>query len=83
MRDLVEGTVIETIFSYHADTVPLGALAERAGVPHVVLTHLIPPPNTEMEVAGFESDLREGGYQGEVTVGEDLTTIVVNNPRSG
>lgn len=83
LHDLVEGTVIETIFSYHADTVPLGALAARAGVPHVVLTHLIPQPTTEIEVAGFELDLREGGFEGEVTVGEDLTTIVVNNPRSG
>ena len=38
--------VFETIFSYHADTVALGAMAARAGVPHVVLTHLVPPPET-------------------------------------
>ena len=45
LADLIAGTPFETIFSYHADTVPLGAMAARAGVPHVVLTHLIPPPD--------------------------------------
>ena len=45
MAPLIAGTVFETIFSYHADTVALGAMAGRAGVPHVVLTHLIPPPD--------------------------------------
>ena len=36
MAPLIAGTVFETIFSYHADTVELGAMAARAGVPHVV-----------------------------------------------
>ena len=44
MADVIAGTEFEEIFSYHADTVPLGAMAERASVPHLVLTHLIPPP---------------------------------------
>ena len=52
----------ETIFDYHADTVPLGAMAERAGVPHVVLTHLIPPPDAAGEAEAFAEDLRDGGY---------------------
>lgn len=82
LLDLVKGTVIETILSYHADTVPLGALAERAGVPHVVLTHLIPQPITDDEEQAFAADLREGGYRGEITVGRDLTTVQINNPRS-
>ena len=42
MRTLTAGTVFEKIFSYHADTVELGEMAARSGVPHVVLTHLIP-----------------------------------------
>jgi ribonuclease Z len=63
--------------------VPLGTLAERAGVPHVVLTHLIPPPTTDDEEAAFSSDLRDGGYTGQITVGRDLTTVEVDNPRSG
>lgn len=77
MREAVAGTVFETIFSYHADTVPLGALAERAGVRHLVLTHLIPQPVTDREERGFENDVRNGGYTGRVTVGRDLMTFEI------
>lgn len=75
----IAGTPFETIFSYHADTVPLGAMAARAGVPHVVLTHLIPPPDTPGDAKAFEADLREGGYEGRITVGEDLTTVMLDD----
>lgn len=77
MAPLVAGSVFETIFSYHADTVALGAMAARAGVPHVVLTHLIPPPDAPGDAEAFAEDLRDGGYQGRITVGEDLTTITL------
>jgi cytochrome P450 len=75
MQPLISGTVFETIFSYHADTVELGEMATRAGVPHVVLTHLIPPPEVTGDAEAFAQDLRNGGYQGRITVGEDLTVI--------
>jgi ribonuclease Z len=77
LRDAVAGTVFETIFSYHADTVPLGGLAERAGVRHLVLTHLIPSPATDQEEAGFEHDVRAGGYTGRLTVGRDLMSFEI------
>lgn len=82
LRDAVKGTVLETIFSYHADTVQLGALAERAQVPHVVLTHLIPQPVGDEQEHAFANDLREGGYRGQITVGSDLTTVKINNPNT-
>ena len=66
-----------SVLSYHADTVALGALAERAGVPHVLLTHLIPPPEDDADEAAFAADLRDGGYRGAVTVGRDLVTVTV------
>jgi len=75
LADLVRGTKFETIFSYHADTVALGAMAQQAGVPHVALTHLIPAPATAEQEEEFVSDLRRGGYQGRVTVGRDLLSI--------
>ena len=77
LADAVAGTVIETIFSYHADTVELGAMAERSGVPHLVLTHLIPAPTTAAEAEAFVADVRSGGYTGQVTVGSDLLTVAV------
>ena len=83
LAPLIAGTTFETIFDYHADTVPLGAMAARAGVPHVVLTHLIPPPDRPGDAEAFADDLRSGGYQGRITVGDDLTTVAVGAPRAG
>jgi ribonuclease Z len=80
LAEVIKGTLAETIFSYHADTVPLGGLAERAGVGHLLLTHLIPPPNSEAESAAFAEDVRQGGFTGDLTVGSDLDTITINNP---
>jgi ribonuclease Z len=78
LAGLVAGTRLETVFSYHADTVPLGGLAERAGVQHLLLTHLIPPPTGDADEAAFVADVRSGGYAGVVTVGRDLTEVVVD-----
>lgn len=75
MTEAITGTVFENIFSYHADTVPLGTMAERSAIPHLVLTHLIPAPNNEAEESAFESDIRQGGYTGRVTVGRDLMSF--------
>jgi ribonuclease Z len=77
LGESVKGSVFETIFSYHADTVEMGAMAERHGIKHLVLTHLIPAPREERHEASFEKDVRNGGYTGTVTVGRDLTEIVV------
>lgn len=77
MHEAIAGTVFETIFSYHADSIELGEMAERSGVPHLVLTHLIPQPNDEKDESRFESDVRRGGYRGKVTVGRDLMAFVI------
>lgn len=77
LAPVVAGTTFEAIFDYHADTVALGAMAARAGVPHVVLTHLIPPVDAPGDDAAFAQDLRDGGYRGRITVGEDLLVVPV------
>ncbi len=79
LAPLIAGTTFETIFSYHADTVALGGLAHRAGVGHLLLTHLIPPVDTPADAAAFEHDLRDGGYHGPLTVGEDLVTLTLGS----
>jgi ribonuclease Z len=71
----ISGTAFEAIFDYHADSVELGAMAARAGVPHLVLTHLIPQPDTPEAEHGFLEDLRDGGFEGRVTVARDLVRI--------
>ncbi len=75
MKDRIAGTVFEHVFSYRADSILLGKSAQRVGVPHVLLTHLIPPPDGAEAEAAFERDLRDGGYTGTVTVGRDLLTV--------
>jgi ribonuclease Z len=75
MAALIAGTPFETIFDYHADTTALGAMAEAAGIRHLVLTHLIPPPGDDAAEQDFVADVRAGGYTGPVTVGRDLLTV--------
>lgn len=77
MADAIRGTVFETIFSYHADSVPLGGLAAGAQVRHLVLTHMIPSPSTPADEQAFVDDVRGGGYAGPVTVGRDLDTFEI------
>lgn len=79
MAETIKGTVFEKIFSYHADSVMLGGLAERAKVRHLALTHLIPSPRGDEEAKAFEDDVRQGGYTGSVTVGRDLDVFSISN----
>lgn len=64
----------------------LGALAERASVSNLMLTHLIPPlgavrqgpfpiPGGALSEADYDAATRDGGYTGNVVVGTDLATI--------
>jgi ribonuclease Z len=64
----------------------LGALAERAGIGQLVLTHLIPAlgsashgpygvPGGPLTASDFESAARASGYQGKISVGEDLLVL--------
>ena len=64
----------------------LGALAQRAGVKHLVLTHLIPAlgvdsfgpwqlPDGPLKKVDFESVVIDVGFTGQVHVGTDLLTI--------
>ncbi len=66
---------LEQISDYHTDTLELGAMAERYKIPHLVLTHLIPPARTDADRQSFADDVVAGGYTGQVTVARDLTTI--------
>lgn len=77
MIDSIRGTVFETIFDYHADSVAVGELAQKYNVKHLVLTHLIPQPHSEREAEKFADDVRKGGYTGRVTVGNDLLRVII------
>jgi len=64
----------------------LGAMAERAGIQHLMLTHLIPSLDTDshgpfavpqgpMSPEDFEETARNSGFEGEIHVGEDLMRL--------
>lgn len=65
------------ILDYHADTVEIGKQAAALNTPTLVLTHLIPPPQNEEQEQGFYDDVRSGGYEGELIVANDLTSVTL------
>lgn len=73
-------------YNRQSNATDLGAMAERAGVKHLMLTHLIPSLNTAshgpyvipggpLKAQDFESTARNGGFEGKIYVGEDLLTL--------
>jgi ribonuclease Z len=72
---------------YRQSTVPdLGAMAQRAGVNYLILTHLIPPigatqqypftvPGKPLTEVDYRNAALEGGFKGNIIVGTDLTGL--------
>jgi ribonuclease Z len=65
------------IMDYHADTRLIGAQAQALGVPNLVLTHLIPPPETPELRQAYMETIRAGGYTGDLAVADDLHTVTL------
>ena len=63
------------ILDYHADTKLIGHQAASLGIGTLVLTHLIPEPTSDDERRAFCEDVRSGGFEGELIVADDLTTV--------
>jgi ribonuclease Z len=66
---------INSILDYHSDSILLGGLAQRAQVQTLLLTHLGPPPNNEVDEQAFSDDIKTGGYTGNCLVGRDLMSV--------
>lgn len=73
------------IYFRQSTATDLGSLSKRAGVGHLMLTHLIPPLGAPRQgpfpiegggltTTDYVDAVREGGFQGDVTVGMDLAT---------
>jgi ribonuclease Z len=74
--------------AYHrqSNAFDLGALAQRAGAKHLMLTHLIPPlgadahgpfkiPGGPLTEADYRKAVQESGFAGNIVVGTDLTSL--------
>jgi ribonuclease Z len=66
------------IIDYHADTREIGAQASELGIPRLLLTHLIPQPHSRADKQRFFNEVREGGYQGELIVCDDLDSVTLD-----
>lgn len=78
------------IYYRQSTATDLGAMAKRAGVKHLMLTHLIPPlgaknqgpypiPGGGLSEADYTDAVVESGFSGNVVVGTDL--VVLRLPR--
>ena len=74
------------IYFRQSTATDLGALADRAGAEHLMLTHLIPPmgaarqgpypiPGGALTEEDYVEAVRAGGFNGGVVVGTDLSSL--------
>lgn len=79
------------IYFRQSTATDLGSMSKRAGVKHLMLTHLIPPlgaanqgpypiPNGALTEADYKSAVTEGGFTGNVIVGTDLVSLRLPQP---
>jgi ribonuclease Z len=79
-----------TMFAYayyrQSTTSDLGAMAKRAGVKYLMLTHLIPPigadqqypfkvPGGPLTAIDYQKAAQDGGFTGNIIVGTDLASL--------
>ena len=65
LADLVEDTL-----DYHTSPLDTAKIAQAAGVPHLVFTHIVPPPLNVVVKRQFTAGLADV-YEGTVTLGDD------------
>lgn len=63
---------ISGIFRYHTGSEDLGRIAVLASTPHLVLNHILGPP----DAGSIEGDIGRS-YGGRITVGEDLQSFTI------
>jgi ribonuclease Z len=74
------------IFYRQSSASDLGAMAQRVGARHLVLTHLIPPPGAPeqgiwkvpggpLTEADYRKAAQDGGFTGNIVVATDLATL--------
>lgn len=66
-----ESVWVNAIKAYHSDVAELGAMAQHARVKHLVLTHMLPSPNSDVQKAAYFDAVRAGGFNGVLTVADD------------
>jgi ribonuclease Z len=76
--DLVSSAALK----WNAGARSVGELAVEASVGHLVLTHLMPSPVEADDELAFLDEARSGGYQGPITIPNDLDRLIIPEPTS-
>jgi ribonuclease Z len=74
------------VYYRQSNATDLGAMAQRTGAKYLMLTHLAPPIGASMQgtvqIQGgpltkqdYENAVRDGGYTGDIVVGNDLANV--------
>ena len=71
-----DATLMTHVIDYHADTLKLAEMAQEHKVGHLVLTHLIPEPNSFISRQLFTKGMSDL-YAGEITIAEDGMEITL------
>lgn len=77
MGNSLSASILHDIQDYHMGLPELGALAQKAGVKHLALTHLSPPVEQRLLANRLFKRPVSANYQGEIIVGDDGTRIVI------
>ena len=72
---LAPNPMAQDILDYHSDVAEAAQTAARAGVKRLVLTHMVPAPTPEQYPEWIE--LAAAHFDGEIVIGDDLTTVTV------
>ncbi len=75
--DSRNGKIFADIRDYHIGAETLGRMAEEVGVDTLVLTHLVPSVSQSQAKDRFQPPIRNGGFTGELVVGEDGGMVVI------
>jgi ribonuclease Z len=72
---LLTSAVSASLLEWNAGARAVGALAADVGAATLVLTHLIPAPESTADAELFVNEVRAGGYAGSTHVARDLLRI--------
>jgi ribonuclease Z len=75
--------VLKDLSKYHADTLDLAKMAQRAGVKHLFITHLVPPVDTTSEAKQHFIEGMSDFYKSEIVVTDDGDQIELTPVDSG
>jgi ribonuclease Z len=67
------------LLAWNASAYSVGELGRSVGLPRLVLTHLLPAPQSADDEAAFRAEARAGGYEGDIVLARDLMELELDS----